>query len=170
MLTREMFRQQVAGLLHTVDDAGHEFRFLKVASHGVRQLPPEFIPALRMNAFITNNGKITRARSYKNQHAVPLGRFIHAQTQEFRLRRGYGVVNVFIADAHPDFSGGLVFGITNRLDNFVVVQMFGEGSRMHKLPSPSRAAAAKAAAASGKSTASREAATTGKTTATPTAA
>ena len=49
-----MLRQQVAGLLHAVDDARREFGFAKVAGHGVRQLPPEFIPALCMNGLIAN--------------------------------------------------------------------------------------------------------------------
>ena len=153
-----MLRQQVAGLLHAVDDARRKFGFAKVAGHGVRQLPPEFIPALRVNAFIADDGKLVRARGHENQHAVPFGGLVHAQAQEFRLRGGDGVVNVFVADADPDLAGGLVFGITNRRDNFVVVQMFGEGSRVHKLPAPSRAAAAKAAAAAGKSSTRKSAA------------
>src|ERR1035437_8307892 len=149
-----MLRQQFAGLLHAMDDARREFGFAEVTGHGVRQLPPEFIPALRMNAFIADDGKLVRAGGHKNQHAVPFRRLVHAQTQEFRLCGGDGVVNVFVADADADLAGGLVFGITNRRDNFVVVQMLGKGSRVHKLPAPSRAAAAKAAAATGKSTAS----------------
>jgi hypothetical protein len=51
-------------------------------------------------------------------------------------------------------AGGLVFGVTNRRDNVVVVQVFGEGSWVHKLPAPSRATAAKAAATTGKTSAS----------------
>ena len=153
-----MLRQQVAGLLHAVDDARRKFGFAKVAGHGVRQLPPEFIPALRVNAFIADDGKLVRARGHENQHAVPFGGLVHAQAQEFRLRGGDGVVNVFVADADPDLAGGLVFGITNRRDNFVVVQMFGEGSRVHKLPAPSRAAAAKTAAATGKASTRKSAA------------
>ena len=121
-----MLRQQVAGLLHAVDDARREFGFAKVAGHGVRQLPPEFIPALRMNAFIADDGKLVRARRHENQHAVPFRGLVHAQAHEFRLRGGDGVVNVFVADADPDLAGGLVFGITNRRDNVVVVQMFGK--------------------------------------------
>src|ERR1039458_3096336 len=157
-LTREMLRQQVARLLHAVDDARREFGFAKVAGQGVRQLPPEFIPALRMNAFIADDGKLVRAGGHENQHTVPFGRLVHAQAQEFRLRGGDRIVNVFGADADPDFAGGLVFGITNRRDNFVVVQMFGEGAWMPKLPAPSRAAAAKAAAATGKSSTRKSAA------------
>ena len=101
-----------------------------------------------MNGFIADDGKFVRARRHKNQHPVPFGRLVHAQAHEFRLRGGDGVVNVFGADADADLAGGLVFGVTNRRDNFVVVQVFGEGSRVHKLPAPSRATAAKAAASS----------------------
>jgi len=151
-LTREMLRQQVARLLHAVDDARREFGFAKVAGHGVRQLPPKFIAALRMNAFIADDGKLVRAGGHENQHAVPFGRLVHAQAQEFRLRGGDGVVNVFVADEDADLAGGLVLGVTNRRDNVVVLQMLGKGSRVHKLPAPSRAAAAKAAAAARKST------------------
>src|ERR1039457_6217990 len=154
-----MLRQQVAGLLHAVNDARREFGFAKVAGHGVRQLPPEFIPALRMNAFIADDGKLVRARGHENQYTVPFGRLVHAQAQEFRLRGGDGVVNVFGADADADLAGGLVFGITNRRDNFIVVQMSGKGSRVHKLPAPSRAAAAKAAAPTRKSAAAGKATT-----------
>src|ERR1039458_8963168 len=67
-LTREMFRQQVAGLLHAVDDARREFGLAKVTAHGVCQLPPEFVPALRMDGFVADDGKLVRARSHKNQH------------------------------------------------------------------------------------------------------
>src|ERR1039458_2746748 len=85
-LTREMLRQQVARLLHAVDDARREFGFAKVAGHGVRELPPEFIPALRMNAFIADDGKLVRAGGHENQHTVPFGRLVHAQAQEFRRK------------------------------------------------------------------------------------
>jgi hypothetical protein len=66
-----MFRQQVAGLLHAVDDASRESGLAKVTAHGVRQLPPELIPSLRMNGFIADDGEFVRARRHKNQHAVP---------------------------------------------------------------------------------------------------
>jgi len=106
-----MFRQQFAGLLHAVDDARREFGFPKVTAHDVRQLPPEFIPALRVNRFIANDGKFLRARRNKNQHAVPSRRLVHAQAREFRLRGGHGIFNVIVADADPDFAGGLVLGV-----------------------------------------------------------
>ena len=47
-----MFRQQVADLLHAVDEARREFGCAKVTAHGVRQLPSEFIPALLVNGFV----------------------------------------------------------------------------------------------------------------------
>ena len=59
--TREMFRQQVAGLLHAVDDARREFAFAKITTHDVRQFPPEFIPAFRVNCFVADDGKLVRA-------------------------------------------------------------------------------------------------------------
>jgi len=141
-----MFCQQVAGSFHAMDDARREFRFAKVTAHGIRQFPPEFIPALCMNGFVTNDGKLVRAWSHENQHAIPFGGLVHAQAQEFRLRGGYGVVNMFGADADADLAGGLVFGIANRRDNGVVLQMFGKGFWVHNLPTPSRAATTKAAA------------------------
>ena len=55
-MPRKMLRQQFAGLLHPVDNARREFRFAKIAAHRVRQLPPEFIAALRMNPFIADDG------------------------------------------------------------------------------------------------------------------
>jgi len=142
-----MFRQQVTGFLNAVDDARSELSFAEMTAHGVRQLPPEFIPALRMNTFIADDGKLVRARGHENQHAVPFRGLVHAQAQEFRLRGGDGIVNVFVTDEDANLAGGLVFGVTNRRDNVVVVQMFGEDSWVHKLPAPSRAATAKAAAA-----------------------
>ena len=48
-----------------------------------------------MNGFIADDGKFARAGSHKNQHAVPFRGLVHAQPQEFRLRGGDGVVNVF---------------------------------------------------------------------------
>ena len=152
MSAREMFRQQVAGLLHTMNDARCEFGFAKVTAHGVRQLSPEFVPALRVNTFIANDGKLVRTRCHKNQHAVPFRGLIQAQPQEFRLRGGDRVVNVFMADGDPDLAGGLMFSVPNRRDNTVVLQMFGKSPRVHKLPMSSRAAAAEATAATRKST------------------
>jgi len=162
MPAREMFRQQVAGLLHAVNDARREFGFAEITGHGVRQLPPEFIPAPGMNSFIADDGKLVRARGHENQHAVPFGGLVHAEAQEFRLRGGHRVVNVFGADTDPDLAGGLVFSIMNRCDDAIVVQMFGEGSRVHKLPAPSRPATAKAAASARKSAAPKTA-SSGKT-------
>ena len=68
----------------------------------------------------------------------------------------------------------------NRRNDAVVLQVFGKCFRVHNLPAPSRAAAAKAAATAGKSTTTAAtktattgksaAATTGETTARPAAA
>ena len=122
-LPGEMLRQQFAGLLNAVDDARREFGFAEVAGHGVRELPPEFVPALRMNGFIADDGKFVRARRHKDQHPVPFRGLVHAQAHEFRLRGDDRLVNVFGADAYPDLAGGLLFGVTNGRDNIVVVQM-----------------------------------------------
>jgi len=35
------------------------------------------------------------------------------------------------ADADPNLAGGFKFGVVNGSDNAVVVQMFGEGARVH---------------------------------------
>jgi hypothetical protein len=147
MPAREMFCQQIAGLLHPVNDARREFGFAEVTGHGVRQLPPEFVPAFCMNAFVANDGKLVRARRHKNQHAVPLRGLIQAQPQEFHLRGSYRIVNAFVTDSDVDPAGGLVFGVSNCRDNIVVLQVFGKSPRVHKLPAPSRAAAAETAAA-----------------------
>jgi hypothetical protein len=159
-----MFRQQFARLLHPVDDARREFRFAKVPGHRVRKLPPKFIPAFCMDGFITDDGKLMRPGSHKNQHAVLFGGLVHAEAQKFRLRGGNGIINVFGADADADLAGGLEFGVPDCRDNGVVVQVPGESSRVHKLPVPSCSATAKAAPAAGKSTAGKSAAA-GKSTA-----
>jgi hypothetical protein len=56
-------------------------------------------------------------------------------------------------------AGGLVFSFLNCRNHIVVVQMLGKGSRVHKLPTPSRAAAAKTAAPTRKSAAAGKATT-----------
>jgi hypothetical protein len=53
-----MFRQQVAGFLNAVNDAFGEFGFAKITGHGFRQFLPKFIPALRVNGFIADDGKL----------------------------------------------------------------------------------------------------------------
>ena len=122
-MPRKVFGEQFAGFLHAVKYAGCEFGFAKMTTHGIRQFLPEFIPALRVNGGIADNGKLVRAGSHKNQHAVPCRRSIHAQTQKFLLRGSHRVVNMFRADADANFAGGFAFGITNRRDNVVVMQM-----------------------------------------------
>ena len=160
MPARKMFRQQVAGLLHGVNYPRCKFGFAKITGHDVRQLPPEFVPALRVNGFIADDGELVRARGHKNKHAIPLRRLVHAQSHEFHLCGDDGVVNVFGADGDPDLAGGLVFGVMNCRDNGVVLKVLGKGSWVHKLPAPSCAAAAKTSAAAGKSTTSTAKATT----------
>ena len=160
-----MFREQFAGFLYAVDNAGGEFRFAKITAHGVRQFPPEDIPALGMNRFIPDHGKLVGSGSNEDQYTIPFRGLVHAQAQKFRLRGGHGVGHVPGTDADPDFTGRLVLGIPNGCDDGVVLQVFGEGIGVHKnrLPAPSRAAAATAAAAA------REATATASTT-TPAAA
>ena len=89
-----------------------------------------------MNGFVSDDGKFVRARGYENQHAVPSGRFVHAEAQEFRLRGSHRIFNVFGTDADPDFAGGLVFGVMDCRDNAVVVQMFGKSFRVHNYQLP----------------------------------
>jgi hypothetical protein len=114
-----------------------------------------------MNGFIADDGKFVRAWSHKNQHAIPFRQLVHAQAHEFHLRSDDRLVNVIGADADPDLAGRLLFGVTNCRYDVVVVQMRGKMLWVHKLPAPSCAAAAKAAATAGKSTtAARESPTT----------
>ena len=166
-----MFREQFPGFLNAVDNAGCEFRFTKITAHGVRQFPPEDIPAFRMNRFITDHGKLVGTRGNEDQYTIPCRGLVHAQAQKFRLRGGHWIVNVFWGNADADFAGGFLFGFADGRDDGVVLHMFGKGFRVHKLPAPSRAAAAKAAAAAGKSaaTATAESASSTKTSAAPAA-
>ena len=157
-----MFRQQFAGLLHAVQDARCEFGFAEVAAHGGRQLPPENFPAFRMDGLGADDGKLVRARRHENQHAIPVGRLVHAEAEKFFLRGGHGVVGVLGTDDDADLAGGLVFGVVDGRDDAVVLQVLGKMFRVHKLPAPSRAAAAKAAAAAGKSSATAESAPAGE--------
>ena len=158
MLARKMFRQQLAGLLHPVDDARREFGLTEIAGHGVRQLAPECIPAFRMNARVPNDGKLVRARRHKYQHAIPLRRAVHVLAHEFMLGRGHRVLNVPVADADTDDAGGFLFGLTDGRHNILVMQMFGKFARVHGSPTSSGAPAAKAAAASRKASTTKSAA------------
>ena len=167
-LTREMFRQQAAGLLHAMDDARREFGFAKVAGHGIRQLPPEFVPALRMNPGIANHRKLMRTRRHKNQNAIPFRRLVQAQAHEFHLRGGDGVVNMLGSDADVDTAGRFLLGVANCRNNPVMLQVFGKMFWVHNLPAPSRAAAAKTAAAATEATTGKTAAAR-KSTAAPSA-
>jgi hypothetical protein len=169
-----MVRQQFAGFLHTVDDAGGEFGAAKIFSHGLGEFAPEGLAALGMDGFITVNGKLVGARCHENEDGIAFGAFMQALAQKFGLCGCHRFIDVFGTDADADLAGGFEFGIANGGDNAVVMQMFGEGVRVHNLPAPSRAAAAATAAAAGKPAAATTAKTSPAappaTTATPTTA
>ena len=112
-----MFGQKFAGLLHSVDDARGEFGFAKVIGHGIRQLPPEFVPALRVHGLIADDGKFVRARCHENQHPVPFVDLFIPRRRNSVCAAATGSSMCLVADADADFAGGLVFGIPNRRDN-----------------------------------------------------
>src|SRR5690348_633914 len=168
-LTRKMFCQQFTGLLHAVNDACRKFGFAEITGHGLRQLPPEFVSALDVNTLVTDDGELVRARCHKNQHTIPFGRLVQAQAHKFHLRGRHRLVHVMGADAHMDLTGRLVFGVTNRRHDVVVVHLLCKILRMHKLPASSRAAAAKAAATSRESAAAAKAPAAAETTTAPSA-
>ena len=118
-----MFREQFTGLLHAMKDAFREFGLAKMSGHGFRQFLPKLIPAFCMNRFIADDGKLVR-RGEPQKSARRSGRgFVHAEMQKFRLGSSHRVINMFGTDADANFAGGLVFGIVDRRDNVVVVQM-----------------------------------------------
>ena len=65
-VTREMFREQFAGLLQSVDNAGRKFGFAKISGHCVCKLSPKFVAAFGVHGFIADDGKFVCARGYKN--------------------------------------------------------------------------------------------------------
>ena len=131
----KMFRQQITGLLHTMDDSWCKFGFAEIPAQRVHQFSPEFIAAFFMDTGVADDGKFMRARGDKNQHAVPFGRFVHAQAHEFNLGRRERVFDVVGADADADFSGRLVLGIANGSNNFIVLHMPGEMFWVHNFTS-----------------------------------
>ena len=126
-----MFRQQFTGFLHPVDDTGRKFGFAEISGHRGGELPPKLIAALGVDGFVADDGKFVRTRGYENQHIVPVRRLVQTQPQKFPLRGSHRIVHVSGADHDPDFAGGLMFGIPNRRDHAVVVQVFGKGFRVH---------------------------------------
>jgi len=120
---REMFGQQFAGARDPVQDAFAEIPLAEMGGDFVSDFLPEFIAATGMNCGVSNNRKFSHARRDENQNAIFLFSLVHAQMQKRLLRGSHRVFGFLAADEDPDFAAGFLFGLTNRLDDCVVLKL-----------------------------------------------
>lgn len=130
-LWRKMCGEQFASLLDAVNDAGSEVGFFEVAGHFLGQREPESIAALLMHGRVADDGELAGARRDKNQNAVPVMGFGHAEPIKLFLCRRDGVVHVFTADENADFAGSFLLGGLNGGDDVIVPQLVEKIFRFH---------------------------------------
>ena len=118
--TRKMRGQQFARLADAVEDALREFGFLEIAGHLARHGLPEFIAATIVNTFIADDRKLPGLWRDKDQDAVPVVGFGHAQSHKRRLRRRNRILDFLVADKNADFAGGLLLGFADGRDYVVM--------------------------------------------------
>ena len=96
---------------------------LEMGAHPLHQLLPEFIPALLMDAFVSDHGELACARQHKNKNAVSLLRRLHAQLMELLLRLDQRIASQF-APLHinANLSGRFRFGLSDRADDAIVLE------------------------------------------------
>jgi hypothetical protein len=119
----EVFGQELSGAANAVKDAVGEVAFAKVDGNLLGDFLPEFVAATGMDGGVANNGELANARSDKDEDAVLLFGFVHAQVLEGFLRGSHGVGRLLAADENADFAAGVLFSLANGFDNGVVLQL-----------------------------------------------
>jgi hypothetical protein len=122
-MAREVFRQQFSGAQDSVQDTVGKIAFPKMGRNLPGNFLPEFVPALRVNGGISDDGEFFHARRNENQHGVFLLRFVHAQMSKRLLRGGHCVFRLLATDEDADFTPRLFLGLPDGFDDGVVLKL-----------------------------------------------
>ena len=122
-----MARQELARFLDRFHEGIREILVSEMGPHFLDELLPESIAAFLVNAFIPNHSKLSRARGHKNQDRVSLVSRLHSQLLEPPSRIIEGVAVQF-APLHvdPNLAGGLRFGLFDRSDDAIMIELLEE--------------------------------------------
>jgi hypothetical protein len=115
-----------------MDDACGKIRLAEMGGHFRGELSPKFLAALRVNAGVTNHGKLVGTRRHKNQDSVVIARFLHAHFNKVGLRRRHRILDRFARDEYPNLPRSHFFRVLDRGDNFFMAQLFYKITRSHK--------------------------------------
>src|ERR1044072_5068736 len=89
-----------------------------------------------MHCFIADHGECARFWRDEDQNAISFARFHHAQSFKFVLSRSNRFLDFLLTDEDSDFAGSFLLGVTNRRDDFIVLQLFEKlvWFHVHQLP------------------------------------
>ena len=125
--------QKVARLFDRFDQGVREILALEMSAHSLHQLPPEFIPAFLMNAFVSDHRELLRPGRHKNQDAVALPGSLHAQLGEFPARVIESVALQFAPlNVDADFARAFSFGVADRRHDAIVIEFPEKIFRSHR--------------------------------------
>ena len=127
-----MARQHLPDLLNCFDQRVAEFFVLKMGAHLIHDALPELVPAFFVNRFVTDDGKLVRARRHENQHCIAMACVVHAQAMKLSLRSEQWIAIQFAAlNKNANLAGRFGFRFANRVNDSVVFEFAEEFSRPH---------------------------------------
>ena len=154
-----MLREEITGFRNRLDQRVTETFILKLRSHRIDQLLPEYVAAFFVNAAIADHGKFLHPRRDENQDAVVLASIGHAEFVELFLRRGDSIADRASLNVNANLPGRFRFRRRDRLHDPVVIEptqkMFSAHSLLPTAARPATTAKTAPATKSAKATATR---------------
>jgi hypothetical protein len=109
-----------------------EVLILEIRPHSLRDALPEFVAALLVNRFVTDDRELVNARCHKDQHTIALARVVHTKPAKLPLRGDEGIALQLPAlNQDANLTGRFGFGFPNRLDDPVVLEFAEEFPGSH---------------------------------------
>jgi hypothetical protein len=116
--------QQFADFLDSFEDGVAKLLVLKMCPHSTYNVLPELFAALFVNRFVANNGEFVRSWRYENQHRIALAGLVHSETLKLFLCNDQRIdIELSALNINTNLAGSFRFGISNRLDNAVMLKL-----------------------------------------------
>ena len=130
--TREVLGQQSSRTLDALSEALGEFAFAESGAHQGGEFAPECIATLRVNALVSDDGEIARARRDEEEDAVALLGGAHVEQIKLLARSGHGVGALAMRDEDPDLTRGALLCCLNGAEDGFVPEFEKEPPVIHR--------------------------------------
>ena len=117
-----MLDQQISNFADSLDDRVRKIPLLEPMAEVSAGFLPKRVAAFFMDSRVAYNSELSNGGSEKDQNAVSGLCLPHAEFHELMLRGSHDIFSAFVRHVYSDFTGTPPFGLSNRFDDFVLIE------------------------------------------------